>query len=410
MAELNKEAASLIHSAAALKERAQKAGLSDAETQAILDNGVTSIAQMAFAITPPGTAFFAGRAGVNLGTVTSTKLLVFQCHTLVVANIKPEVGRKDDLSTHATLPAAERDRRIADQQKRLQGLRFRGDEEVAHSCYDQVFTILERDTLTYLHPEKFITRRTELLQKKPLKQLSLDNDSLTVKEKPSDHVCSTRTELELVQALRRRALGFDLIGLISYETMNNYHADLLSHLQEDAPPGYCNTTVTQVLRADRAAFLHLAETLTSLKRTTTGELPLEVELPKVLTRPNVSFDLLPLANNPPKSTAPAKPGAPANNANKRKHEDAPVSLANPGRQSKKGKGKGKGKSKRKGRGPNVPRELVGKALETIDGRRIFWPYNLKGCTDAPPGGQCSRGVHVCAEPGCGKPHSLSNHS
>ena len=98
----------------------------------------------------------------------------------------------------------------------------------------------------HLHPEKFITRRTELLQKKPLKQLSLYNDSLTVKEKPSDHVCSTRTELELVQALRRRALAFDLIGLISYETMNNYHADLPSHLQEDAPPGYCNTTTNSL--------------------------------------------------------------------------------------------------------------------------------------------------------------------
>ena len=128
MAELNREAASLIQSAAALKERAQKAGLSDAETQAILDNGVTSIAQMAFAITPPGTApteqevkaFFANRAVINLGTVTSTKLLVFQCHTLVVANIKSEVGRKDDLSTHSTLPTAERDRPIVDQQKRLQ--------------------------------------------------------------------------------------------------------------------------------------------------------------------------------------------------------------------------------------------------------------------------------------------------
>ena len=175
-------------------------------------------------------AFFTNRA-VNLGTVTSTKLLVFQCHTLVVANIKSEVGRKDDLSTHATLPTAERKR----------------------------------------------------LQKKPLKQLSLDNDSLTVKEKPSDHVCSTKTELELVQSLRRRALTFDLIGLISYETMNNYHADLLNHLQEDAPPGYCNTTVTQVLHADRAAFLHLAETMTSLKRNISGERPLEIELPKVLT-------------------------------------------------------------------------------------------------------------------------------
>ena len=56
MAELNREAASLIHSTAALKERASRAGLSAEETQAILDNGVSSMAQMAVAISPPGTA------------------------------------------------------------------------------------------------------------------------------------------------------------------------------------------------------------------------------------------------------------------------------------------------------------------------------------------------------------------
>ena len=410
-----KEASSLIHSTAALRDRAAKAGLSSEETQAIVDSNVLSIAQMAFAVTPPGTSpieqqvkdFFQDRVAVNLGTITSTKLLIFEAHTLVVANIKSEVGRKDDTSAHCVLPSAERERCIQDQQRRLTGLRFKGDAEVAYSSYDLVFTLLERDTLTYLHPEKFVTRRFELAQKKPMKQLALDNDSLTVKEKPTDHTCATRTELELVQAFRRRALAFDLIGVVPYEVMNAYHAELLSHLQEDAPPGYANTTVTQVLRADRAAFLQLAELLTSLKRDSNGDLPLEMELPRVIVRPSVSFHLLPLATAMPKTPAP-KPSP--TNPNKRKHEEPPRPGPKGTPYVRKGKGKGKTKAK-KGRGPNVPKDLVGKSLETTDGRRICWPYNLAtGCSEAHPGGQCSRGVHVCAEPGCGKAHSLQNHS
>lgn len=420
MAAVQKEASSLIHSTAALKDRATKSGLSTDEVQAILDNNVSSIAQMAFAIAPPGTSpteqqvrdFYQDRIAINLGTITSTKLLVFESHTLVVANIKSEVGRKDDVSAHCVLPSAERDRRIQDQQRRLTGLRFKGDEEVAFASYDLVFTMLEKDTLTYLHPEKFVTRRFELSQKKPPKQLALDNESLTVKEHPIDYVCPTRSELELVQAFRRRALAFDLVGIMSYETMNAYHAKLLSHLQEDAPPGYSNTTVVQVLRADRAVFLHLAETITSLKRTPNGDLPLEVEVPKAITRPSVSFHLLPLATQTPKS-APAAKASPSN-PNKRKHEETlqtpKVPPSSRGQPSRKGKGKGKSKTKR-GRGPNVPKALVGKSLETSDGRRICWPFNLSsGCADAAPGAQCTRGVHVCAEPGCGKSHSMQSHS
>ena len=415
MANVQREAASLVHSAAALRDRARKAGLSAEETEAIIESNVNSMAQFAFAISPPGTAptdqdvrdFFNGKVAVNLGTITSTKLLVFECHTLVVANIKSEVNKKDDSTCQSTLPTAERDRRIADQRQRLAGLRLRGDEEVAHSSYDLVFTMLEKDVVTYLHPEKFVTRRSELLHKKPTKQLSLDQDSLTVKEKPLDMVCTTRTELELVQAFRRRALAFDLVGLTSYEIMNTYHAELLSHLQEDPPPGYTQVSVTQVLRADRAVFLHLAEVLTSLKRNPAGDLPLEKELLPTLARPNVSFHLLPLATAAPTKAVPkANP-----NPNKRKREEpgpsAPIST-NKGQPRQ--KGRGKGKTKRKGRGPNVPKDLVGKALETADGRRICWPFNMQnGCPDAPAGGQCQRGAHMCAEPGCGKAHGLPNH-
>lgn len=56
MANNQREAASLVHSTAALRDRALKAGLSSEEVDAILASNVSSMAQMAFAISPPGTA------------------------------------------------------------------------------------------------------------------------------------------------------------------------------------------------------------------------------------------------------------------------------------------------------------------------------------------------------------------
>ena len=119
-------------------------------------------------------------------------------------------------------------------------------------------------------------------------------------------------------------MAFDLVGLAAYELMNSYHAELLSHMQEDPPPGYTQVSVTQVLRADRAVFLHLAENMTTLKRNVDGELPFEKELMPALARPNVSFHLLPLA-----ASAPARPAPKANpnNANKRKHDEQPKPAA-----------------------------------------------------------------------------------
>lgn len=135
-----------------------------------------------------------------------------------------------------------------------------------------------------------------------------------------------------------------------------------------------------------------------------GIMPLEIELPKVLSRPSVSFHLLPLANALQKANQTSKPTP--NNTNKRKHEETQPTTPNAARPSKKGKGAGKGKSTRKGRG----QMWSGKLLRPVMGRRICWAFNLQGCSEATAGGQCSRGGHVCAEPGCGKAHALSAHS
>ena len=133
--------------------------------------------------------------------------------------------------------------------------------------------MLEKDCLLYLGPEKFPTRRNELLQKKPSKEISIsiDQSQLVVKDKQSDLTCPTVTELEVSNALKRRALAFDLVGVCTYDVMSAYHADLLDHLHTPPPPGCSAVSVQQILRADRAAFMFLSERMTSLKRNATNQ-------------------------------------------------------------------------------------------------------------------------------------------
>ena len=75
-----------------------------------------------------------------------------------------------------------------------------------------------------------------------------------------------------------------------------------------------------------------------------------------------------------------------------------------GKKGAKGSGGGKG-----ARGMFcVPQDIADckKMRMTLkDGRKTCWDYHLPhGCSDALPGGWCSRGWHLC--PRCGKAHSL----
>ena len=110
----------------------------------------------------------------------------------------------------------------------------------------------------YQHPNKFTTRQHELQLKKAGKEVSLDGSgSLTVRDKPQHSTCDTNGELELVQALRRRALAFDLVGVCSYETMNMYHSLLIQRIQDAPPPNYAKVSVVQAASTScRPSCLH----------------------------------------------------------------------------------------------------------------------------------------------------------
>ena len=299
---------------------------------------------------------------LNPRNTASLKRLIFESQTLVCNEVKVKANRKDDAA--ATFAGAERDARIEQQKARLTGLRFKGEEECCHSSYDITLNMLEKKCLLYLGPEKFPTRRHELLQKKPSKEISIDQSQLVVKDKEADLTCPTVTELEVSNALKRRALAFDLVGLCTYDVMAAYRADLLDHLHTLPPPGYSAVAVQQVLRADRAAFMYLSERMTSLKRDAQNQLPLDLQLPAVLSQPNVAFHLLPLSGGTPKASSAPK----ASNPKKRSRS--------PRRQLPvKGQGGPKGRS-RKSLGPNIPAGLINKVLETPQKQRLCWAYNF----------------------------------
>ena len=95
----------------------------------------------------------------------------------------------------------------------------------------------------------------------------------------------------------------------------------------------------------------------------------------------------------------------------KRHQADPDPPFGPPKFLKGGKGK-KGKGKEHVSVPkNIPEELKGKMTITKTGKRICWNYNLpQGCQSGVKDGQsCDRGLHICAEPRCGRAHSMQNH-
>ena len=178
--------------------------------------------------------------------------------------------------------------------------------------------------------------------------------------------------------------------------------------------------------ADREVWRYLALSCRGgIRRGADGLRPLDSAIPLALLDPTVRMFLHPLpgSGSAPKSgqTQENAPGSGQkrradNLAAENKRLRAELAAASQGGGGK-GGGKQKGK-KQKGRGtsadqfrPKMPAGLIGKSYRTSDGNPICFSFNLPcGCSGAQPGGTCSKGAHVCAEPGCSANHSLQQHA
>lgn len=186
----------LLELAEAFKARALEVNLSLGEVNQLIAQGTDSLARLAFAACPPGQSpsdtqaqlLFPATRAPGHGALTSLKRLIFEAQTLAVADVKQKVSRKERRQPNGiVLAPAERENRIEDQRPWLSGLRLRGDEEVARRCYDAVLSMMEKDPLVYMGPERFVARRHAL----QIAIDAIDASSLIVKDRRPPLTCPT---------------------------------------------------------------------------------------------------------------------------------------------------------------------------------------------------------------------------
>ena len=279
---------SIVDSDATFRRQAERLGFDQDIIDSLAAVGVTSLGHLAFAVVPPGgnasddqiQAFFdsalPGRV-LTIGEMSAFKRFIFESQTALVSHWKANTDPAADASARK-LPPSERLARIENQKRRLAGLDLSRSNEVAHSVCDLFVGIMESDQLRYVHPSKCTTRAQEVSSSKPPKEIKLDqtSGSLVVKDQALDRDCNVGSELEILQAMTRRSLAMDCVGLVDYHIAQRWVSGLFSILQQQSAPGFNRITLTQQLRTDRQAFIRLAELcITGIRPLPDGTRPLD---------------------------------------------------------------------------------------------------------------------------------------
>ncbi|CAE7276538.1 unnamed protein product [Symbiodinium sp. CCMP2592] len=363
--------ASILKSQAAFEERAKECGLAQAELDVLVRKGLTSLSLLAFSVSTPGEVPQeaelrsildpADPTTVPLRALSALRRLMFEAQTLSIAQLKSSIEGEGERK--AELAPAERANRLADQRKRLIGLSLTGPLENAFSNYTYVAQVVDQDCLSYLEPHRFLTRAMEVNREKPGKELILDEGSrMSVRDKAHKDKCGIQNELQLSEALCRRALACDLLQLCTFASMDMWHRHLLAKLSEQPPPYYAKVSMEQLLRCDKAAWVRMSELLTSLKKDDSGNLPMDAALDKLQYDPKIMMHLAPLPGAKWKGDGKGEKGI------KRDADGKPKLPHRPN------KGTGKGKC------PDVLSDSRLKHNCSKTKKRLCWNFNLQaGC-------------------------------
>ena len=408
----------ITESTATFEQQAKDAGLSQPWIDAFKAANMDTLAKLCYAVTVPGTtptdaqvtAFLATLrplAAPTLADTTAIKRLIFESQTFMVYTLKAAVQGSDE-TVHKLAPA-ERRIRLADQRTRLAGVNISGPLEPAHSLYNMCTSMIESCEIKYISPNKCLTRHQELQGQKPDKEIQLDatKSNLVVKEQPVAKEIKISSDLMLYQAMMRRALALDLVGLASFATVMKWTDRMFELMAQQPAPGFHQVSQAQLLRADRQSFLRMNENLTGTLKPPGGQnavKPMDVLFDALHTDVTVTYFMLPTATGSSAdkpNTEKTTDKAATNSSNDKKRPAASASSQNKaGQPPKRNKGKGGGKN----RDP-LPAQLKGMHSRTPDNKAICFSYNLGKCDK---GAACPR-AHVCCVPNCYGPHPQSEH-
>eukprot|EP00435_Cladocopium_sp_Y103_P000568 s580_g1.t1 len=391
---------SLIDSSAQFESQLKDAGLSVAFVESLKRHGVRTLGQLAFAVGQPGQPILdnsveqlaqnaLGRAP-TLQETACVKRAAFEAQIYLTATLRQAVDRSED-SMPRKIPFAERQTRMDALKLGLAGLSVTGEHEPDHSLLDRACGMYEANSLKYLDLASCVSRALESQGNNKEPGAHSGKRFLVMKNNDDKLQSPTDSEIKVHYAMVRRGLTFQVAKLMSY---------LFEALHREPPPGYSRPSLSQLLQCDKAAFSRLATTLSSIWQKDDGSYPLGAALLDLRSDPMIALYLAAVSK-------PVHSGGTSNASSSWRSQPYTTQTT----QKVKGahthtKGKGKGKP------PPVPQELPEKWHRTASGEPICFGFNCKsGCSDKniKPDQRCSKGFRMCAEPRCGREHSLQQH-
>ena len=143
-----------------------------------------------------------------------------------------------EASSAKTLPSHEREHRRAEQVTRLKGVLLEGDVEPSHSLVDRAAAMLHDGVVRYIPPSVCVSRDAEVASVRRDKDfLAIENGEITLKKKDWTVSADLGSEFKLQQALTRRGVALDRVGLLSFEVHERLVRNYFFMASRPAPPG-----------------------------------------------------------------------------------------------------------------------------------------------------------------------------
>eukprot|EP00435_Cladocopium_sp_Y103_P014634 s3000_g3.t1 len=326
--------------------------------------------------------------------------LLFESYTLTATELKRKAEHNES-DAPKKLPVQEIAYRYTALEKKVAPLKIESVLEPSHALINCLAQCLDDGRLRYVEWSKCTSRAAELNNMKEQASLKMwrADSAGVIKQSDVDSPlkCDVSTDLEVLNALKRRGIACELAKLMSFEKHETLVSHLFAELQREPLDGFRKISMAQLAAADREIFLKLSEkTRAGLPLGPNGELPLDQYIDGVLELPSVMWLLMPK----PKTVAAERPAVatPVPKAEPKKPAQPDKKL-----QPKNGKfDKGRG---RRGKAP-MPAQLRGGTPIDAEGRSICYGFNLGTCHEK----SCKRGRHVCCKPGCfASNHNFLNH-
>ena len=385
-------------SKAAFKSRAAEIGIAEAIVDKLAESNVATFGQYAF-IAPnnPSSSdekqFKDSIEAIMEREVTSAEMVGFrrlwyESHAIAMSDLRNRVERSS-ADPPKQVPLAERMLRLKKQRDELKGVIIDSQSEPAHALIDKIQSMVDDNCLAFVSPEKCMSREQEILKDKADPVLAFNNDgNIKLSRRSVDLHCDVAGETKLRNALTRRALAFDQVGLLSFTSMELWHNTMFRALQKQPPAGFKFVSIQQVLAADKELFTIVSQNSRGeLKIVAGSPAPLDTLFEKHMNTPEVSCYMSPL---------PAG-GQPPNPASSVKGDDPPVNIKGKGDPPRKGGGKGKG--------PSIAELLKKMPTNCVskmpDGKFLCLRYQNGQCYHQRKK-RCNNGLHKCYYKGCHK--------